>query len=337
MKATAALLLLVVLSSCALPRELPDLERYVTPREQEVVALTREGLAYAKKSRNTDAEMKFRQALYLAPEADNIQYNLAVTLDKQGLYDEAVSYLSELLERTPKSLVYRDAMAHALLGAKDFDRAKELYEQVYQIALDEKKDAFRVASARNLATIAFRLGEEEDAHCWSSLALDGKKTPEQLSRHAGLLLALGRAADTRKTLQDSLNVEDPSPILASRFALALYGEEQFEDAFRLSDNALAKNVPDATDEFELTLVNVLALRRLGDLPAWARQIYLIVPEDEEDDEDDEDDPFKQREKILEADLLENPRTLYWPVNLLEDLRPIMMEKEREEQEESGDA
>ena len=79
----------------------------------------------------------------------------------------------------------------------------------------------------------------------------------------------------------------------------------------------------------------LALQKMGDLPDWAKQQYLISTETDEelDEEDEEDDQFKQREKILETDLLKNPRTLYWPVPLLRDLVPIMEERERKLEEE----
>ena len=57
------ILLIVLLFGCALPEPEGPEQEFVPDREIQVVSLTREGLAYAKRSRLVDAELKLRQAV----------------------------------------------------------------------------------------------------------------------------------------------------------------------------------------------------------------------------------------------------------------------------------
>jgi len=78
-------------------------------REQEFLRLNEEGVAALKAGRFADAERAFRGALGHRPARHALRVNLAVALEAQERYDEAIAEYDEVFKDTkdPKVDVYR--------------------------------------------------------------------------------------------------------------------------------------------------------------------------------------------------------------------------------------
>ncbi len=213
---TAFAIAALALSGCALPPKDTQEQGFVPGEELDVVSLVRQGLSAYQKNRYVDAEFLFRQALYLSPKAANVKANLAAALRSTGQFDEAEDILISLNAAAPESLDYLSGLGRLYVDRQEFATARRYYSQAFDTAL--KKGDFDSASrfARNLAAVAFRIGDESAALCQSQMALQLKPDADAYVRHARLLLGMNRAADARALLSGYLSASgsQSGPVVA---------------------------------------------------------------------------------------------------------------------------
>jgi tetratricopeptide (TPR) repeat protein len=159
------LLALLGLSACALPREkkLP-IVGIATP-EIKAVNLTREGLALYEKSRFDEAEMKFRQALYLRSYSPSIKLSLAAALRSQQLYDQALAVLNSITGLEAQKVEVRLGLAATLFEAGRYEEAYTLWSDLADQFATELEFSQLAVVLQNMAAGSFSEGYETEALC----------------------------------------------------------------------------------------------------------------------------------------------------------------------------
>lgn len=312
-----------LLAGCALPVSEKNQQDFIPERDLTIVELASEGLSYYKRSRYVDAELYLRQALFLAPEAENIRFNLAVVLQKQGLYSEAQEIYDALLAQKPESFRYLLAKAQLHLDQLEFKAAEAYYFKALEGVVG-REDKIRSASiSRSISTLNFLAGNEEAANCYSQEALYWQNSEEQVFRHSTLLLALGYPEDAATLLEEFLaELGNPlNPKLLSKLAMAYFTEDRLKEVLDITERALLQKNLDSNVAFELRLLRELCLYieaqaklELEDKEEGNADKQIIDPRkialnEEEDDEDKEG-------SIFESDFLASPQAIYWPATLL---------------------
>lgn len=186
-----SLLLLLLLSACTLPVQDRENNSFVSSKEQDAIQLVREGNDYFLQGRFIPAELKYRQAMFLFPQADNIKVNLANTLLKTGQFDEGLSMASDLLEKEPENIDYLLLAAKIHLERNKIDRAIERYNDALSIAREKELKKYEVKILDNLSALYFNIGEEEQALCYALQSFSLEKNPFKKGKFARLQTAYG--------------------------------------------------------------------------------------------------------------------------------------------------
>lgn len=273
------LLLLVCLVSCPVscaPPPQPLSNEFVPNDELLTVGLVREGLGYAQAGRLIDAELKLRQAHYLAPSAKNIRVNLAIVLERNGLFDEARAILHKLIKENPSHLPYYTSLGQLEFMADNFKASTQAYNKAMQMALDRSEAAFAGNVARSLATINFKYGLEEDALCNSESALTFKQDMPELMRHTKLLRATNNfsKAKTKLTTFMEQRPGTQDPALLFELAMANAGLESYKEALEYERLALQSPNIDSTTVFEAQLLRFITDYKLGADPVEEKKERL---------------------------------------------------------------
>ena len=286
--------LALTLVSCAAPAPEREPQTFVSDRELTAVSLVREGLDFYRRSRFVDAELKLRQAHYLFPEADNIKLNLAIVLTEQSQFDESKQIFAELLVKDPISVDYNLGLAKVYFAAGEYQSALDQYQKSELLAVDANQMAKATTLARSAAAVAFRIGEEELARCASEEAYDYAKSPEELAKHAKMLIALGDLNSASAVLEGSdQNIEENAK-LANKMALVQLGLGNRDQAHTLTTIASDLGLDDAAEGFENKLLQALFE------PATEAEALAAQKED--------------AERVIEG-----PASLYLPLPLLDEL------------------
>ena len=328
--------LILFLAGCALPYDTSNQQNFVPEKELSSISYAREGLFYLKKSRFVDAEFMFRRALIIEPEAVNLQGYLAVALEKQGQYEEALRIYSKLLTLFPDSLFFRKGYAHTLYSAAQYDEAALAYQDVYLLAaekfskamLDEEQEEvaklLRELStiARSLAVLNFQVGNEELAKCFSDEALSYSATPEEKIRHTRLLIALSLYDNAAALVQGGAELPEADaadPRFLRLMALISSGQGKFEDSLKYTRKA-KESVSQAVseDEFEIRLLEQVAMLKTG-----------AQPEKEIDKEEDQEDEDQEADPLSQINPLETALSLYLPLSVLEVIEEQLQQQELE--------
>lgn len=259
-----------LLVSCAPPPPTRSAQTFVPDAELSAVKIAREGLALFSRSRYVDAELKFRQVMRLNPNAHNVKFNLAVTLERMGVYEEAAAIYGELLKKEPKSLQYLLALGHLQFSARAFKDARATYEKALAVAFEAGDIATCISIAESISALEFLRGNEEAAFCYSKLVLTLRSETSQVLRHAKLLVAFGRYAEARNFVTNYLEeraVAGDSALLHI-LALSSFGLGEYERAAEYERSALDAVSFDRKYEAEIHLVLALSeemLARAGKL------------------------------------------------------------------------
>lgn len=311
-----AALFVLFFSSCALPKSTEQPQGLVPRKDILAVSLFREGASFFARGRLVDAELKFRQARYLFPDAENIRFNLAKTLSQLGAEGEAEELLEELLVNQPDSYDYLVGMAVIKKQAEKFSEAKDYYQKALEVAFLENNRQQVAEVARNLSVLAFSQGEIEEAVCFSSLAQGYNANEEQTVRHIRLLFGLGEFESVRKLLSEAFpsDKRNVSPPLLHHAALLAYSEERYVEAYRLADSLSRRKNFDPFLQTEQQMLVAL----LEEIPEVRKEFRL--PEEEADEESTSTVVFS----VIPG------QSLYWPEPFLEAVY------DRREQEEGED-
>ncbi|RIL04556.1 MAG: hypothetical protein DCC75_12515 [Proteobacteria bacterium] len=302
---------LVLICGCALPVDQSARPSFVPKEELLLVQLMREGMAYFNQSRFIDAELRFRQVLWLRPELENAQVNLARTLEAVGLAMESVKQYDQLIEKFPEKIEYKLGRARALLVAGRRREALKAIEEVSIEYLSKNQDGLAANTARSLSNLYFKYGSEEQAFCFSSQAFAIRADRGEAQAHGRIMIALGSfdRAEEFLTAFSTQNGLDKDPIFLAMRALSSYG---------LNERKLARSLAE------------LALLSLGLDPDYNFQVKLIyymeelkALEAEASPDDVEDIGLAGLLKQLhESEGTLSASALYWPAVLVEEVASL---------------
>ncbi|MGI6525751.1 MAG: tetratricopeptide repeat protein [Bdellovibrionota bacterium] len=319
-----------IFSGCALPRKEVQEQSFVPKDDLVVVSLTREGLNYYSRSRFVDAEFKFRKALDVAPNAENILFNLAMTLIQENSFPDAEEILLRLLKKNPQSTKVMAALAQLYMAEHNYPFAQTYLKRAYQTALRWREFEKATDFARSLAVLHFMLGEEDLALCYSDSAFHLSHSSDEMCRHSKLLIAKGRADEAYSMILTFMAEKDlkKDPCLIQNLALASLADGNYDDSIKFSEIGmnLRKIEPVALSILKLIHYGAKELssqERALKYPDSAKKISTSSQEEESDTT--EKTPF---EEFYDGTALSTPYALYWPLRFLEflNIKTVEMEK-----------
>ena len=303
------------LCSCAVAPVEVNQQDFIAERELDAVTIARRGLVYFEKSRFVDAELAFRQALYIRPDADNLRFNLALALEQQGQYEQAEQILKALIEKKPEAIVYINALGHLYNSAYRFEEATRQYKKSLELAYDREVGPQAAEILRSLATIAFRIGDEDSAICYSEEALKAQKSPIQLRRHVKLLIARTESDRGIKAIEGhrkegGSGAGNSDPELTHLLALAYFDLGELEKSKELLEPIKTKANVDPLILSDIVLLDFI----------YSRNNLNEGAEDEDYEVEDE-------EEVPQLLLAELPteKSLYWPITLLDTVTELQDE------------
>jgi len=317
---------LLVLSSCALPRDPYGVQQVVPTREVKVAAFVREGMDLLERGRNMDAEMNLRRALYLSPDSQTVRRNLAVILGRQGLFEESEELLLGLLQENPASLSTVSSLAQIYFDQGDFDRARARYLELLKLSEDSElprvKD-IRAETLRSLAVLEFTVGNEDEALCFSGEAYSqAKGRDHERARHARLLNAIG-LHDRVLALLGSGSVQGRKPAEIHQVILAYFAKGSFTEAARGARRLgeIRDAAPEAVaDARWIELLTMLKTQPEAEKLVFGRAQEVQVRDETElaggDITQAELSNIENLVVFIEGERLKsNPRMIYWPQTL----------------------
>lgn len=304
-------------ASCAAPRPHNQFSLSSrTPRGEEVEfasskdlmvsGLVSEALSYTKTGRLYDAESKLRQAYYVEPSNDRIAFNLGVIINQAGQSEESLQILQKLLAKEPRNPDYLQAMADVLVSQGRYDEAKDKLKEAFSLFKGANNVPRAALLARSISNIAFGVGEEQEALCYSYEAVTLAPNATQVGMHARILVALNLFEQAESFVKRRKNVADQA------LAFHALGMSRFARG----------NVTDALEAEEV------ALDRITDSPELSSEItaawWLMkskVPDPKATEESEE------RMREMRADVIDfrdrNPYELvFWPSALRRELNAL---------------
>ena len=205
---------LIVLCSCAVPVShrsfsIPgagsghDAE-FASSEDLRVAGLVNDAMNYAKQSRFFDAENRLRQADFIVPGNERIEYNLALSMNQTGQSEDAKAVLEKLLSKKPGDPNLLTALADVEFSLGSTADAKARLKSAL-VRFREAGNLPQAAKlARSISNLAFIEGNEQEALCYSFEAWSLAPLPEQLAWHARLLIAMNYYAQAEDTLKRSI-------------------------------------------------------------------------------------------------------------------------------------
>lgn len=323
--------LCVGISGCALPPPAIDtavgsrdqggtLVPFSSERDLTVSGLVDEGLGYAKKGRDFDAEIRFRQALHLVPDSDSIKFNLAIVLGRQGQDGESLRLLKDLSLGKPESIDYLIALGQTEAGAERYSEALKNYKAAFQLARSARNANRAAAIARTISTTLFQMGNEQESLCYSYEAYNQKPSGDEAFSHGRMTMSLGLYSATNDFMDRAIETDKSLKSRAAVLyisALAKYALGDLEAAFTLLDRALDFVNKEQSLGAELSA-------------AW----YVMRMEKNSDLSDLGDKEMEDFEKIRDAAFEfgdSNPRAFsYWPPPLVAALTKAIEAAKAEE-------
>jgi tetratricopeptide (TPR) repeat protein len=219
-----SLTLMALLFGCALPQQ--DRKNTLSIPQSEITAISilREGLVLYRKSRFEEAELKFRQALYLAPDSTEIKANLASALRAQQLFDEALEVLEPADKNTTVSAAQNQAteldlkaqvthdltLASVLYASGKHQAANKIWNTELTRYLEQRQFDLAARVLQNLGAAAFIDGDESTALCAYFEKSQVKADLPTLLQLQRMLIALGKP---QQAYNISLRILDQDPAI----------------------------------------------------------------------------------------------------------------------------
>jgi tetratricopeptide (TPR) repeat protein len=209
-------------------------EVFIQKPELLVAGLVDDALNLYKKGRRFDAEQRLRQARFIAPESEKVLFNLAVVIGETDQADESIEILSRLIEKFPGNVEYKIALGHSLYADRRGAQAIDTYKEAFRLLKSVKNFARAQSLARTISSIAYELGREQEALCYSSEAYFLQPNPEEAFYHGRMLLSVNsldavvRFMKLAETADPSLKTKvGPNYVVG----LAQYGLGQEKDGY----------------------------------------------------------------------------------------------------------
>lgn len=286
--------------------------QFASTDDLKVSGLVAEGLAYAQASRFVDAEIRLRQARLLRPTNEAVAYNTAVIITQSDQTEEAEAILLDLVARHPRNPNYVEALANVYVAEGRYPEALERLKSVFH-AYRKENNLFKVSQvARSISNIAFGVGNEQDAVCYSAEAVMAYPTPAQVGSHMRILVALNffKQADEYYKEQTTLT---QSATGYHYQALARYAMKDYVGASEAEDIAYARNLeaPEKASEISAAW--------------WLMKSKIPPPEDES--EEAKERFAEMRKEVADFAQKENVELVTWPDSLRADLYKIHPDEE----------
>jgi Flp pilus assembly protein TadD len=181
-------------------------ERPMDPEVLFLDALVRRGLGD-----NGQAKADLERAVTLDPNSSRTRYELGNTLVQMREWPEAKLHLEKAIDLGAKDPEVHIALAKALRGLGETDRATEETKKYQQM---KKDDETRLEAAESIAQgdAALEAGNASDAVTRYKEALEGQ--PDNANYHYKLAIALARAGDTageRQELEQAIKLDPKLP------------------------------------------------------------------------------------------------------------------------------
>jgi Flp pilus assembly protein TadD len=177
--------------------------------EKGVEIFVAEGNELLNKRDFAAAEEKYRQAVALSPEQEDLHYNLGIALARQGKVEEAKKHYEKALELFPDYAEAQNNLGNLLLSQNKMDEAIALFRQAIQNGPDNPsfRNNLGTALARQ-QMVAEAITEFQEA---VRLAPDYAEARVNL---ANALLASGRPDEAVAQLNEALRLKpDYKPAL----------------------------------------------------------------------------------------------------------------------------
>jgi tetratricopeptide (TPR) repeat protein len=185
-----------LLSGCALQKPPEDYavgrranEVFIETPELLVTGLVDDALNLYKKGRRFDAEQRLRQARFITPDSEKVLFNLAVVIGEPDQADESIEILSALLTKAPNNVEYKIALGHSLYANRKGAQAIDTYKEAFRLLKSVKNFPRAQKIARSISSLAYELGREQEALCYSSEAYLLQPNPEEAFQHGRMLLS----------------------------------------------------------------------------------------------------------------------------------------------------
>ena len=274
-----------------------------------VSGLVSEALSFIKRGRLYDAEAKLRQAAYLEPSNDRIAFNLAVVISQSGQSEESLRILERLLAKEPQNPNYLQAIADTFVSQGRHAEAKERLKQAFALFKGANNLPRSALLARSISNLAFGLGEEQEALCYSYEALTLAPNATQVGMHARVLVALNLFEQAENFVKRRQSAADQ--------ALAFHALGMSRFARGETANALE--------------AEEVALDRITDSPELSSEVtaaWWIMKSKVPDPQATEESEERMRE--MKADVVEfrdrNPyEVVMWPAALRRELNNVVRE------------
>ncbi len=320
MAARVLLVITALLSACAIPQshsgfsiastnEAGERIEFASTEDLMVSGLVTEALSYANASRFFDAEIRLRRALYLKPSNDAVAYNLAVVLSQSGQTEEAQVIIEGLVQRHPTNPNYRLALAEIYrLEGRPGDAIETLKELFWSLKRNNNIPR-AVGVARSISNIAFGMGNEQEALCYSYEALSLSPSPPEVAAHARVLLGLNYFVQVEEFMT-SQPAAAQSALGYHYRALARYALGSFEKALEVEQIAVTRGLesPDRLSEFN---------------SAWWLMKAKVPPQKEESEE------VRERYQEMQSEVHEfaekqSYELVVWPAALRAELQAVTL-------------
>ncbi len=260
----------------------PDKEGdFASNEDLRVAGLVSEAMSYSKRGRFFEAENRLRQADYVTPRNERIEYSLAVAMNQNSESEDAKQLIEELLRRKPNDPNLLSALADVEFSRGEPGSARTLLKSAFQQfrQADNAPQAARLA--RSIANLAFIEGNEQEALCYSFEAWTLGQNPEQLAWHARFLVALNLFQEAKSTVESAAAKNRAllrSAPVQLALALAKVGLNDYQGASEAAEVALdlSPEVPEMGAE--IAAVAWLIGQRLGAQAAAAEGVEELEAE-----------------------------------------------------------
>lgn len=204
---------------------------FASTKDLRVAGLTAEAMSYSKRGRFFEAENRLRQADYLTPNNERLEYSLAVAMNQNGESEDAKLLVEELLRRKPNDPNLLAALADIEFSLGEPGASRTRLKSSFVQFRDARNAPQAARLARSISNLAFIEGNEQEALCYSFEAWTLGQNSEQLAWHARLLVALNFYGEAKATIDaagsKSKGLLRSAPVqLALAFARAGLGDHQ---------------------------------------------------------------------------------------------------------------
>lgn len=176
-----------LLFGCAAPRQGNPAAEYVPSGDIRLAALIQSGLELAGRNRLSEAEIKFRYALFYSPGLDNVKINLAEVLSRQGSAEEAAMLFEDARNSPKHKLAAELGLAKLLANQGRNKEAIRAYEKALDSALAKRDFASAEASLSGEAETYINAGDYSMALCRAAEAYKLRRGSKEAAYYGSLL------------------------------------------------------------------------------------------------------------------------------------------------------